>query len=633
MHLRPINPADRPTTSVPPTGAGANGAAPSVSGVAVVRPVSPVADSQAGRAFDPSRTGVDLSALLRAGADQLVTREQPGAVELAAVLERARAALVRGDPGSTLAALDEAWDGAMRTEGGWYYRAAALSLLGLPGEADRVLSQALIPRAGSIALLFLQSVVRSGMGDTRGAREALASALARSPAEPVLRAWNAVLTARVGDRAGALQQLAAIPLGEQSSTLHAWARQAITSATVNAARAATPWNVPVVAAEPAAEPAVAATTALQRALQVVGNELAHGSLVDVRREVRTLLRSVTTGGAFDQSTRPESLAAVRSVLAAILGVIASEHDARNGTPFTARAAGARAFDARTDPDGRWHISADADDTIGHNSSASAGLRSALLLALRTGDFDLADSLLHKLPAGESASIVDALRHVSAGARGEARSSPLGTPVEARPLPLDTPVEGAVQSTFSRLADQLITPVRIGLSLLVAQSQRAEANSAVYGNVTDQLPPATDTMRNAADGSAAGQSSSFAATGLWPGVAAVPLDPASTTAAALAAGAGATVLPDVSRATGRALTPIGASDMNALSLTESFESGKRLRALALGCMALAFAAMIYGYGVAAIALAGGASWLALRSSAVDSAARRSAERDTSQGPGR
>jgi hypothetical protein len=51
------------------------------------------------------------------------------------------------------------------------------------------------------------------------------------------------------------------------------------------------------------------------------------------------------------------------------------------------------------------------------------------------------------------------------------------------------------------------------------------------------------------------------------------------------------------------------------------AGLRLRLLALVCMALAFGALMLGHGAVAIAFAGGASWLALRSSAVGTAARR------------
>ncbi len=627
MHLRPINPADRPpATPLPPTGAGASGEAPAVSGVSIVRPVSPVEDSPAGRTFDPTRTGVDLSALLRVGADQLVAREQPGAVQLAAVLERARAALVRGDPGSTLAALDEAWDGALRTEGGWYYRAAALALLGLPGEADRVLSQALVPRGGSMALLFLQSVVRSGMSDTAGARDALASALARSPAEPLLQAWNAVLTARTGDRAGALQLLALVPAGEETSTLLAWARQAVSSATVNAARASTPWS----AAAVAVAPVEASLTPLQQALQEVGGQLAHGSLADVRRDVRTLLRSVATGGAFDQSSRPESLAAVRSVLAAMLGAIADTNNAVTGHTSQGRAAATRSFDARTDPHGSWHIAPHDDATIHHPTPASAVMRSALLSAIRAGDLALAENLLQKLPVSESGSIVDTLKHVVAGARGA-----LAAPQSSAEFVSDTVrpngEPGSVQSRIARTADHLIAPVRLGLSLLVAPSQRAEANAAIHGDRTDTWDIATPAVRGGADATAASPSSALAGTVWGAAAAGVPFD-ASGTAAALAAGAAGMRHTTGAGGSGTSHGAHAAPGYDDMSLADSFESGKRLRALALGCMALAFAAMIYGYGAAAIALAGGASWLALRSTAVAAAARRAAIRAAQEEPG-
>jgi hypothetical protein len=649
MHLRPINPADRLLPTTPPiTGANTGGAVAGVSGVPAVRPVSPPDDSSEGRRFDPSRTGVDLAALLRGGADELVPREQPSAVALATVLERARAALVRGDPGDALAALDEAWDGAMRTEGGWYYRAAALALLGLPGEADRVLQQALIPRGGSVALLFLQSVVRSGLGDARGARDALASAQARLPAEPVLQSWNAILFARAGDRARAQALLSTIPLSDETSTLLAWARQAVTSATVNATRSATPWSSPI-SATPSSD---ATLTPLQQALQTVGAQLAHGALVEVRRDVRGLLQSVATGGTFDQSNRPETLAAVRSVLAAVLGVMAVEHGAPEG----------RAFDARTDPHGRWHITPSRGESPVLQTLASPGPRSLLLRALRGGDIDLADALLHKLPTSESASIRDALRHLVTGARRGMTSSPLdamrdGAPLSPRsatPQGADGATaslasfgdaenpslirDGAIQPSAARIADSLITPLRVGLSLLLAQSQRAEANAAFNGAQDVSVQNGVTLHRTV--GSAHEQREAwfdvpnspptpspaalFSAAGLGAAMGSMPLDPATNAAAALALGAAGTPHP----------LPVGASGSQsaieregtdgASMLSNAFESGKRLRALALGCMALAFAAMLYGYGAVAIALAGGASWLALRSSAVAAAGRRTTQ---------
>ena len=120
MHLRPTDPALRPPVAGPLAGGPlVDASAAPVVRVPAVRPVSPAPNATSGNRSDASRAGIDLVALLAGGEDSLVARERPTAVALAMVLERARAALVRGDAGDALAALDDAWEGAMRTESGW----------------------------------------------------------------------------------------------------------------------------------------------------------------------------------------------------------------------------------------------------------------------------------------------------------------------------------------------------------------------------------------------------------------------------------------------------------------------------------------------------------------------------------
>ncbi len=315
MHLRPTDPAPAPVTC--PLACG---------------PLMSASASQ-------------VAAPLGRETETLVTCEPVSAVVMASALERARVSLVRGDAGDALAALDEAQDGAMRTESGWYLRSAALTLLGLPEEAERVLQQALVLRGGSVALLFLQSIVRSVVGEMAEARESLLGAEARRPAEPALLAWSAVLRARASGRSG------------------------------------------------------------------------------------------------DPCLDPERLAALR----------------------------------------------------------------------------------------------------------EARTAVLSVPTAASQAPL---------RNTSCLPDDLLTPIRDGLSLLQQPSSGAEAHQVAPEH--HEHVPAPTPQR------------------------------------------GITRAPP--------------------SLAESFRSGQRMRVLALVCMALAFAAMVYGLGIAAIALAGGASWLALRSSSVSAAAR-------------
>jgi hypothetical protein len=549
--------------------------------VPAVRPVGSVDPALSSALGELARAGIDLATLLEGGADSLVVRELPTATALGDVLERARAAVVRGLPSDALAILDDGWEGASRTEGGWYYRAAALMLLGLPGESDRVLSQALIGRGGSVALHFLHSVVRDFQSDSAGARESLANALARLPGHTLLVSWQAVLLARTGDRSGAQALLAPLLEADPESSVLAWARKAVTAAGAQHVRTAsrshhvemdTPDDMSV---RPGWAATATSAAPVDVALRKVGAQLVAGTAHEVRLEVRAMLQGLAPGGRLDGTVRPEQALSVRSALVAVLGVLAREEPGavpRAASPLEATA------DAR----GRWAFTpSSARPSVRTDAlPPSSGPRALLLHAMRAGDLAAATSLLADTGAKEGEAVASVLRTMLEGAE-----APVGQTVRA----------GVVQE---RLDDQLLVPIRVGLSLLQEASARDEARATIAATQSG----ARDTSASAprADSFATAPDSARDARELPLGV---------------ALGA---VLPPVSQPTVTG-SPHGHRDV-----VDDIPHGNvatQIPSMAILCMALAFAALLAGYGIVSIALAGGASWLALRSSIAASRGRR------------
>jgi hypothetical protein len=151
-------------------------------------------------------------------------------------LAQARTALLRQLPGDALAALDDVWSGAQRSEEGWYLRAGALTVLGLPGEGERVATEGLDLRPTSVALRYLQSVARAMTGDWSGARVALTGALDAVPDDPVLRLQQAVVLARQGHLADASEIVAAVQQQFADHPAVGWARTILRSLTADRAR-------------------------------------------------------------------------------------------------------------------------------------------------------------------------------------------------------------------------------------------------------------------------------------------------------------------------------------------------------------------------------------------------------------
>jgi hypothetical protein len=296
------------------------------------------------------RSGVALDDLLFAP-DLLETRQAVAPVALEMGLESARGQLLRQLPGDALISLDAIWPGAATTEEGWYLRAGALTVLGHPGDGERIASAGLETQPGSLALRLMQSVARAVLGDLSGARAALAPALDAAPGNPVLTAQQAVVLARQGhaDDAGAL--LDRLALDAPNHPALSWARSAVRSARADRARSGTRAAYSDVPRTPASSRVITVSdpvideplddvdaAAIDAALDVVLADEEHGDLVaaafvnlgrriarapdeDLIRATRTLLRACSTGGTLASAGLPDEAHAARQLLTAILVVI------------------------------------------------------------------------------------------------------------------------------------------------------------------------------------------------------------------------------------------------------------------------------------------------------------------------
>lgn len=202
---------------------------------AVVRVTPTVSTERIGTDGPLSRSGLPLDALFET-ADLLETREPLPRGATAMGLAQARTALLRQLPGDALAALDDVWSGAQRSEEGWYLRAGALTVLGLPGEGERVASEGLDLRPTSLALRYLQSVTRAMTGDWSGARAALTNALDAAPEDPVLRLQQAVVLARQGHLSDASEIVAAVQQQFVDHPAVGWARAVLRTVATDRAR-------------------------------------------------------------------------------------------------------------------------------------------------------------------------------------------------------------------------------------------------------------------------------------------------------------------------------------------------------------------------------------------------------------
>lgn len=583
---------------------------------AVVR-VTPAAPGQGVDTGQPlSRSGLSLEALL--GADDLLeARAEVRQGATAMGLSQARTALLRQLPGDALAALDDVWSGAQRSEEGWYLRAGALTVLGLPGEGDRVATEGLAQRPASLALRYLQSVARSVNGDWQGARAALAEALDAAPADPVLRLQQAVVLGRQGHLADANEIIAEV---QQQGTEHPavdWARGIVRGLTADRARGEARQTMrmasgefAVVDADDLSGSTGPATTdgvrdgrsgvrpdmqdAVQDALAddaVRWSPADGGDLVEhafaslgarlVQRgdglpanDMRVLMRALSAGGTLMGSCTPDQAHAARTLLGQLLESI-------------------RQLDAST--------------VI--RPTPSVGL-AALLAALRRDDHAEAGRLWRRssiaVPPGARRlmqALLDgarAVRETSASAASDARGATDTTPdrnAEMRRFRQDGVSFASI--VRNERDDGVLLPVRFGLSLL------REAPDPVAGEYGGDY---RDEYR--------GESGAFAAihgrVGTPPmsleGLARGPRTPGGVPGADVAAAVVQGEATGMGWGAARA-----ANSLTGESPRVGDTEGSGVRIVAVLCVALAVGASVLGFNAVAIALAAGAVWLGMRRS--------------------
>lgn len=542
------------------------------------RPVGAPAGSPLGR------SGLDLAELLGT-LDTVATRGRTPSVALEVGLEQARGALLRNLGSDALAALDSVWEGARRTEEGWYLRSGALTVLGLPGESDRVAEEGLAARPASAGLRFLQSLARLAVGDLAGARVALQPALDRAPHDPLLVVQQAVLLARQGDARGAEALLQRALRSAPDHPAVEYGRAAVRAATADATRSVsrfTPEMVEVFPTpsesfafemnaaraegtaraenSPHASDEVAGTSSapttsgdgtrdvVDSALIGIGARLVSGAASDVARETRLLLRAFSAGGTLATAGGPEQAHAARALLTTLVSVLTGEH-----------------------------------------SEAPQPLRTLmqqLVVAFRDGRDGDADRLMRRASAVMREPTVRMMQLLVRGALGELARTGRGSerPVVNTPASAAAVVRGAVEPG-------VIVPVRLGLALL-----EETAASRSLSRATD--PAGWATVSAGIDGRGVPIVRGEEVTGSYLTVPSADDVTRGWSAAELTAGARRSVADD---------------DMRA---------GSGVRAVALVCVALAGAAMTTGHSAIAIALGVGAAWLALRRSSGEGRIRRS-----------
>ncbi len=599
---------------IPASGSAGVAGTSSVARVAPARALVPIAPTEP-RAANPlsgtplGRSGLDLADLLGTQ-DSVAARQRTPSVALEVGLERARGALLRNLAGDALAALDLVWEGARRTEEGWYLRGSALTVLGLPGESDRIAQEGLHARPGSTALRFLQSLARLALGDVAGARHALQPALQTAPNDPLLLVQQAVVQARQGDSRAADALLQRVMRMMPDHPALDYGRAAVRAATADVTRSvsrATPplgqsvhdaygpadgdgaWPDMGLAPSPADDAVVTVDAALvERAGDVVdgalerfGARLLHANENDVAREGRLLVRAFSAGGTLASACSAEQAHAARGLLTAVVGVLLGESG--EGAP-PLRALLQQIIGALRD--GR---TVDAERAL-RRAGAVAREPTVRLLQLLVGSA-LAHSTAATGPIGQELRSTDG------------RGTPANSGVAVQRV-VHGVVQGIVQGVVQGPSEVTpLVPVRLGLALL---TETAEERFASRGLV----PSPSMSGQPAAVWQAAWQATDTAPLGQVTGsYRAVPghHDVGEGWGAAQATAALHTTRPRT-----------------------DLRSGAGVRAVALLCVGLAAAALSTGNSVVAIALGIGAAWLALRRSSSRRRSSRSRSSSVSSG---
>ena len=571
------------------------------------RPVGAPAGSPLGR------SGLDLAELLGT-LDTIAPRPRTPAVALEVGLEQARGALLRNLAGDALAALDSVWEGARRTEEGWYLRSGALTVLGLPGESDRVAEEGLATRPASAGLRFLQSLARLAVGDIAGARTALQPALERAPDDPLLVVQQAVVLARQGDARGADALLQRAVRASPEHPAVDYGRAAVRAATADATRSvsrSTPAfstaAFPTAAlSTPALSTPASSTPAMMELFPTPSESFAFDMNADRKVSGATVERGSNTGdaaasaGSAATPTAAKSGDGARDVVDSALSgigarlVAGAAPDVARETRLLLRAFSAGGTLATAGGPEQAHAARALLSTLtsvltGESVEAPPPLRTLLqqlVVALREARDGDAERLMRRASSVMREPSVRMTQLIVNGAIAELARDGRTTdrPISNTPGSLAAVVRGAAEPG-------VVVPVRLGLALL----DETPASRSI-SRATD--PAGWATVSAGLDGRGMLIARGEEVTGSYRTM---------PSADDLARGWGAGELTAGARR---------ASSMDDMSV------GSGVRAVAVVCVALAAVALTTGHGAIAIGLAVGAAWLALRRSGGEGRIRRS-----------
>ena len=575
-----------PIGPVVPSGGMSPGPVGPITPSKALAPVAPIGTRSSSPTPLPlGRSGLDLLDVLGT-TDLLVERQTVAPVALDVGLESARGALLRGLAAESLATLDGVWERAQLTEEGWYLRSGALNVLGLPGEAERVSTEALQRKPSSVALRYMQSMARLAAGDVSGARSAIAGAIEQQTTHPVLLMQQVIVLARQGNRSEAerlLQQVMRVfpdhPAVEFArTTLRSIAADHARSTSRSAVGGRVDEPAPFTTGDHEVFEAFSATrdatfdvddgkvayaarerasigndarvpvdevtgNVAERAMARLGARFATLSVSDAVREGRMLIRAFSAGGSMTGACAPEQAHAARSVLAAIVFAL------NNGAPS------ARATDG---------------------ASPLESLLSHWLPLMQAERFDDATRVLRRL----GASIPDAQRRLLAACAPMPMVTSSRDDREARVLPFGTgEYEALVQG--EPVKGPLI-PVRLGLALLEERSLESTSERTSERTMSGWIERPRELTPSHA----------------WP----------SQVMSSRVTPLGAAVPPI--EADGRGW---GAAMAASTYLPPPRDEGAGMRIAALMCVIIAAGAATSGAGEVAIAFGVGAAWLGLRRS--------------------
>ena len=446
--------------------------------------VTPVAPQPVTNPDVPSlgRSGLSARDLLSAP-DQIVVRSKTPGLALGMGLEQARGALIRNQPTEALMTLDEVWEGARTTETGWYLRGGSLALLGLPAEASRIASQILNKRPDSIANRFLLSLTKLTLGDLSGARMALTEAATRRPGDALLIVQEALLLARLGNRADAEQLLlnasTSFPDHPAIAYGRSLMRQAlrdgarvfdealnglfIPSRTPRGSRALSSIDVPDAAAAQSELGALESGDVVNDALFRIGTRIALMTEEQLVAECRSLLIGLSAGGSLASAVSPSRALAARNVISAIIDAL---HNAESvhGQGWEAQSV-----------DGQWQSTLRAPRNDEVMSNAFRGTVRELVNAMRDGRTNDVETILRRLDAA----VDESRRGLLRGFAGRARE--LFTPTSVRSIDPELTLLPALRLGLGLLPpDEAIIANRFGENRIVSGVSYAVDPARAWG---------------------------------------------------------------------------------------------------------------------------------------------------------